>query len=81
MSGCGLRGRALAGLRVLFAGALMSGVLSATAADLPPLPAGLAAPSKATRMPAFNLPTAAGGTVHAEEWRGKIVIARIWATW
>ena len=69
------------GLRGLFAGAFLSGALPAIAVDLPPLPAGLTAPSKATHMPAFNLPTATGGTVRAEELRGKIVIARIWATW
>jgi hypothetical protein len=53
----------------------------AVAADLPPLPQGLSAPAKATTMPAFNLPTAAGGHVRADEFKGKVVIARFWATW
>ena len=81
MSNCGFRGRVLARLRVFFAGALVLGAFPAIAADLPPLPPGLTAPSKATRIPAFNLPMAAGGTLHAEDLRGKVVIARIWATW
>lgn len=53
----------------------------AAAADLPPLPAGLTAIAKPVHMPAFNLPTPAGGAVRAEEFRDKVVIARFWATW
>ena len=56
-------------------------VLSAAAAELPALPAGLSALSKPTHVPAFNLPTAAGGAVRADDFRGKVVIARFWATW
>ena len=61
--------------------ALALAILSASAAELPPIPAGLAAPSKPTRMPAFNLATPAGGTVRADDFRGKVLIARFWATW
>ena len=77
----GFRVPVFQGLRVLIAGSLVAGFIPAVAADLPPLPAGLTAPAKLTRMPAFNLPRAAGGTLHAEELRGKVVIARFWATW
>ena len=56
-------------------------VFSAAAADLPAPPAGLTAPSKPMRMPEFNLSKPAGGTVRADEYRGKVVIARFWATW
>ena len=51
------------------------------AAELPAPPAGLTALAKPTRMPAFNLATPAGGKVHADEFRDKVVIARFWATW
>ncbi len=51
------------------------------AADLPPLPPGLSAPSKATKLPAFSLTTAAGGSVKADDYKGKVIIARFWATW
>jgi len=63
----------------LFAMALTASV--AVAADLPPLPQGLSAPSKATVMPAFSLPTVAGSNLRADEFKGKVVIARFWATW
>lgn len=55
--------------------------LFAIAAELPPLPQGLSAPSTPTKMPAFSLPTVAGGTVRADEFKGKVIIARFWATW
>ena len=51
-----------------------------SAADLA-LPKGLSAPSQLKPMPAFNLPTAAGGTLRSDDLRGKVVIARFWATW
>lgn len=54
---------------------------AANAAGLPPLPAGLSAPSAPTRTPAFNLQTSDGGTLRAETLRGKVVIARFWASW
>ena len=60
--------------------ALASAAFNAVAAE-PALPAGLTAPAKPTRLPAFNLPTAAGGAVRSDELRGKVVIARFWATW
>jgi hypothetical protein len=53
----------------------------ATAADLPPLPQGLTAPAKPVRLQAFSLPTAAGGSVKADDFKGKVIIARFWATW
>ena len=67
--------------RLLVTIALGSVVLSAAAAELPAPPAGLTAPAKPVRMPAFNLATPAGGTVRADEFRDKVVIARFWATW
>ncbi len=81
MSSYGFRVRVLEGLQVLCAGAFLSFAMPVTAADLPRLPEGLTAPAKAAQLPAFNLPTAAGGTVRADEFRGKVVIARFWATW
>ena len=68
-------------VRMLAAIALALVVLSAAAAELPPLPAGLTAPAKSVHMPAFNLALAAGGTARADEFRNKVVIARFWATW
>ena len=53
----------------------------AGAADLPPLPQGLAAPAKAIKLQAFNLPTAAGGFAKSDDYKGKVLIARFWATW
>ncbi len=67
-------------LLMVFGVVFTSAVFSAAAADLAP-PAGLAAPAKATRLPAFNIATAVGGTVRADDLRGKVVIARFWATW
>jgi len=57
------------------------GVTPARAAELPAPPAGLKAPAKPAQMPAFNLSTASGGAVRADDLRGKVVIARFWATW
>jgi hypothetical protein len=54
---------------------------SAFAADMPPLPQGLSAPAKPIKMQAFNLPTAAGGFAKADDYKGKVLIARFWATW
>jgi hypothetical protein len=68
-------------IRLLGSAALAAVALSALAADLPPLPAGLTAIAKPVHMPAFNLPTPAGGAVKADEFRDKVVIARFWATW
>ena len=65
---------------MVFGVVFTSAVFSATAADLAP-PAGLTAPATATRLPAFNLATAVGGTVRSDDLRGKVVIARFWATW
>lgn len=61
--------------------ALILSVSSAVAAELPALPAGLTAVSKPVRLPAFTLAMPDGGKVRAEEFQGKVVIARFWATW
>ena len=68
-------------IRALAALALALLAFSAAAAELPPLPAGLTAVTKPMQLPAFNLAMPAGGTVRADEFRGKVVIARFWATW
>ena len=75
------RAGALQGLMMLFGVALASSAAHSNAADLPPLPGGLSVLSTPTRMPAFNLQTAAGGTMRSDDLRGKVVIARFWATW
>jgi hypothetical protein len=67
--------------RLLISLALASAAIFASAADLPALPAGLTALSKPVHMPEFNLSKPSGGTMRAEEFRGKVVIARFWATW
>lgn len=56
-------------------------VASAVAADLPPLPQGLSVPANPIKMQAFNLPTAAGGFAKSDDYKGKVLIARFWATW
>ena len=61
--------------------ALASVVFTAAAAERPAPPAGLTAPAKLVHIPAFSLATPAGGTVRADEFRDKVVIARFWATW
>lgn len=67
--------------RMLASVMLASLAISVAAAELPPLPAGLTAVSKPVQLPAFTLATPAGSTVRAEEFRGKVLIARFWATW
>jgi hypothetical protein len=67
--------------RLLASIALAAIVFSASAAELPAPPEGLTAPAKPLHLPAFNLTTPAGGTVRADEFRDKVVIARFWATW
>lgn len=47
----------------------------------PPLPPGLSAPKTATKLPLFSLPLVGGGSARAEELRGKVIVARFWATW
>ena len=66
--------------RFFIGAALALSALGAAAAD-PALPAGLSAPSKATQLPAFSLATPDGGTVKAADYKGRILIARFWATW
>ena len=81
MSKAGFRAHAPEALRMLSAGVLALWAVAASAAGLPPLPAGLTAPATPTRTPAFNLQTAAGGTLRADTLHGKVVIARFWANW
>jgi hypothetical protein len=45
------------------------------------IPTGLSAPLKPLSMPAFELPTTAGGMVNSESLRGRVVIVRYWASW
>ena len=63
---------------IAFAGAA---AFNAGAAELPPLPAGLTAPAKPAHMPDFNLAKPESGSVRANEFKGKVLIARFWATW
>jgi hypothetical protein len=81
MSKAEFRAGALQGLLMLCAAGLAPDLLAAGADGLPPLPAGLTAPATPTRTPAFNLQMAAGGALRADDLRGKVVIARFWATW
>ena len=67
--------------RLLAVTALAALAFSAVAAELPALPAGLTAVTKPVHLPAFSLATPAGGTVRADEFQGKVLIARFWATW
>ena len=69
----------LSGILRVFAMLLAATV--AAAADLPPLPQGLSAPKTAMKLPAFKLQTATGGSVSADELKGKVIVARYWATW
>ncbi len=69
------------GFRTLAVVALAALAFSTAAAELPPLPAGLTAVTKPVHLPAFTLATPAGGKVHADEFKGKVLIARFWATW
>ena len=68
-------------IRMLATLALAALAVSAAAADLPPLPAGLTAITKPVHLPAFTLATPAGGKVRADEFKDKVLIARFWATW
>jgi len=68
-------------IRLLWSAALAAVAFSTAAADLPPLPEGLTAIAKPVHMPAFSLSTPAGGTVKADEFRDKVMVARFWATW
>ena len=43
--------------------------------------AGGAVKAKPVKMQAFSLPTAAGGIAKADDYKGKVLIARFWATW
>ena len=55
--------------------------LGLRAAEQPPTPEGLAAPSQPTSMPAFELPAPNGETVRSADLQGKVVVVRFWATW
>ncbi|MDB5809876.1 MAG: hypothetical protein JWN94_1998 [Betaproteobacteria bacterium] len=67
--------------RMLTAIVFAFAAFSAAAADMPALPAGMNAVAKPVRLPAFNLATPGGGKVRADEFNGKVVVARFWATW
>ena len=73
----------LSGLRLLRAAAVAFACLggAAYATDLPPLPQGLSVPKTATRLPAFSMPVVGGGSARAEDYKGKVIVARFWATW
>lgn len=58
--------------------ALIAACAGSLAADLPK---GLSAPTKPTEMPAFDLPTTAGGTLRSESLKGQVLIVRYWASW
>jgi hypothetical protein len=59
-------------------GALLTSVaLTVSAADSPPLPAGLTAPLK-RRSFLLSTANARGRTVRADDTHGKVVIARFW---
>lgn len=55
--------------------------LALHAADAPAPPPGLAPPSSATSLSAFELPTPQGDTVRSAALAGKVVVIRFWATW
>ena len=74
-----LRGAGI-GIALPFLDAMVP-AFSAMAAELPALPAGLTAPAKPVHLPQFTLATPAGGKVRADEFKGKVLIARFWATW
>jgi cytochrome oxidase Cu insertion factor (SCO1/SenC/PrrC family) len=66
----------------LFLGILLTlSPLRLWAAEQPPPPEGLTAPSASTSMPAFELPNANGETVRSADLQGKVVLVRFWATW
>lgn len=50
-------------------------------ASQPPAPAPPRADEQAGRVPEFELPRLAGGTVRLADLRGKIVVIDFWATW
>jgi hypothetical protein len=64
----------------LLALAAFSAAIS-VAAELPQLPGGLAAPKSPLNLPAFNLPTAAGTSIRSGDYKGRVIIARFWASW
>ena len=66
---------------VLAAIALASVAFSAAAAELPALPAGLTAVTKPIHLPAFNLATPRRRQNAGRRIKGKVLIARFWATW
>ena len=68
-------------VRTLAALMLSALAFAVSAAELPALPAGLTAPAKPVHLPAFNLATPGGGKLRADEFKGKVLIARFWATW
>ena len=68
-------------LLLLLGGFLTLSPLGLRAAEPPPPPEGLIAPSPSTSMPVFELPDANGGTVRSADLQGKVIVVRFWATW
>jgi hypothetical protein len=68
-------------VRSLLVGVTLASAALAAAGAEPTPPAGMTAPSRATRVPAFSLATPDGATVKAADYKGRILIARFWATW
>ena len=66
--------RAVLGLAL----AAAPGVQAAQSVSPPP---GLKPPAKPTSMPAFELPTAAGGKLDSRSLAGQVVVVRFWASW
>lgn len=61
--------------------ALLWGTLPAWGASLPSPPAGLEPVTPALIMPVLQLPDVSGVPARSDEWRGKVVLVRFWATW
>ncbi|HUP79084.1 MAG TPA: hypothetical protein VM260_11065 [Pirellula sp.] len=52
--------------------------MAARAVELPP---GLTSVNVAMPVPAFQLPNTDGKIVRSTDFRGKVLVLRIWATW
>ena len=66
---------------LLLGGLLILRPLPLRAAEQPPPPEGLTAPSPSASIPVFELPYANGETVRSTALQGKVVVVRFWATW
>jgi hypothetical protein len=61
--------------------ALLACAPNTRAAEVLAPPRGLSAPPKPIAMPAFDLPTTAGGDLRSESLRGQVLVIRFWASW